>query len=222
MTHKRYLFAPGPTSVPPEILLELAKPVLHHREPEFLQALAEVRSGLKYLFQTSGEVITLSASGTGAMEAAVANLFSSGDRALVVSSGKFGERWVEICGAYGVDAVTLAVPWGEAVNPSDVAETLARDPSLRGVCVQACETSTGVAHDVRALAEVVKGHPNALLIVDAVSALGVDQGENKAGATGLEVPGDGILGADIVLDLDGGGGVNLLLRVGGDQDVPDL
>jgi aspartate aminotransferase-like enzyme len=175
MTHKRYLFAPGPTSVPPEILLELAKPVLHHREPEFLKALAEVRSGLKYLFQTSGEVIILSASGTGAMEAAVANLFSAGDRALVVSSGKFGERWVEICGAYGVNAVTLAVPWGGAVNPSDVAEALARDPSLRGVCVQACETSTGVAHDVRALGGIVKGHPNALLIVDAVSALGATE-----------------------------------------------
>ena len=175
MTHKRYLFAPGPTSVPPEVLLELAKPVLHHREPQFLEVLADVREGLKYLFQTSGEVILLSASGTGAMEAAIANLFSAGDRALVVSGGKFGERWAEICGAYGVDAVTLAVPWGEAVNPSDVAEALARDASIRGVCVQACETSTGVAHDVRTLGEIVKGHPQALLIVDAVSALGATE-----------------------------------------------
>ena len=124
MTQKRYFFAPGPTSVPPEILLELAKPVLHHREPEFLEILAEVRDGLKYLFQTSGEVIILSASGTGGMEAAVANLFSAGDRALVISSGKFGERWGEICAAYGVEAVTLAVPWGEAVNPGDVAEAI--------------------------------------------------------------------------------------------------
>src|SRR5919109_834708 len=117
---KRYLFAPGPTSVPPEVLLELAKPVLHHREPQFLETLAEVREGLKYLFQTSGEVILLSASGTGAMEAAVANLFSTGDRALVISGGKFGERWGEICRAYGVEAVTLEVPWGEAVKPGDV------------------------------------------------------------------------------------------------------
>jgi aspartate aminotransferase-like enzyme len=148
---KRYLFAPGPTSVPPEILLELAKPVLHHREPQFLDTLAEVRNGLKYLFQTSGEVIILSASGTGGMEAAVANLFSLGDRALVISGGKFGERWAEICRVYGVDAVTLEVPWGEAVKPSDVAEALARDASIRGVCVQACETSTGAAHDVHAL-----------------------------------------------------------------------
>jgi len=169
---KRYIFAPGPTSVPPEILLELAKPVLHHREPQFLATLAEVRDGLKYLFQTSGEVILLSASGTGGMEAAVANLFSTGDRALVVSGGKFGERWAEICRVYGVEAVTLEVPWGEAVKPSDVADALARDASIRGVCVQACETSTGAAHDVRALGEIVKAHPHVVLIVDAVSALG--------------------------------------------------
>jgi aspartate aminotransferase-like enzyme len=170
--HKRYLFAPGPTSVPPEILLELAKPVLHHREPQFLDTLAEVRAGLKYLFQTSGEVILLSASGTGAMEAAVANLFSTGDRALVISGGKFGERWAEICRTYGVEAVSLEVPWGEAVKPSDVADALARDASIRGVCVQACETSTGAAHDVRALGEIVKAHSHVVLIVDAVSALG--------------------------------------------------
>jgi aspartate aminotransferase-like enzyme len=175
MMHKRYLFAPGPTSVPPEILQELAKPVLHHREPQFLATLSEVRDGLRYLFQTSGEVIILSASGTGAMEAAVANLFCRGDRALVISGGKFGERWAEICRAYGVEAVTLEVPWGEAVKPGDVADALARDASLRGVCVQACETSTGAAHDVRALGEIVKAHPHTLLLVDAVSALGATE-----------------------------------------------
>jgi aspartate aminotransferase-like enzyme len=169
---KRYLFAPGPTSVPPEVLLELAKPVLHHREPQFLDILSEVRDGLKYLFQTSGEVIILSASGTGAMEAAIANLFSTGDRALVISGGKFGERWAEICGVYGVEARTLEVPWGEAVKPSDVADALGRDASIRGVCVQACETSTGVAHDVQALGEIVKAYAHVALIVDAVSALG--------------------------------------------------
>jgi aspartate aminotransferase-like enzyme len=106
------------------------------------------------------------------MEAAVANLFSTGDRALVVSGGKFGERWAEICRVYSVEAVTLEVPWGETVKPSDVAEALARDTSIRGVCVQACETSTGAAHDVRALGEIVKAHPDVVLIVDAVSALG--------------------------------------------------
>jgi aspartate aminotransferase-like enzyme len=170
--HKRYLFTPGPTSVPPEILLELAKPVLHHREPEFISLLAEVRQGLKYLFQTAGEVIILAASGTGAMEAAIANLFAAGQRALVVSGGKFGERWAEICRAYGVEVTALEVPWGEAVDPAAVRAALARDPSIGGVCVQACETSTGVAHDIQALAAVVRQHPQALLIVDAVSALG--------------------------------------------------
>jgi serine---pyruvate transaminase len=170
--HKRYLFAPGPTSVPPEISLELAKPVLHHREPHFIEILAEVRDGLKYLFQTSNEVIILSASGTGAMEAAVANLFSPGDRVLVVTGGKFGERWAEICRAYGVEVATVDVPWGEAVDPIAVKAALDSDPSIRGVCVQACETSTGAAQDVRALGDIVRAYPHALLIVDAVSALG--------------------------------------------------
>jgi aspartate aminotransferase-like enzyme len=118
------------------------------------------------------------------MEAAVANLFSSGDRALIVSSGKFGERWGEICRAYGVATVTLEVPWGEAVKPGDVAAALARDESIRGVCVQACETSTGAAHDIRALGDIVKAHPQALLIVDAVSALGAT--EIRMDAWGLD------------------------------------
>ncbi|HXH13404.1 MAG TPA: alanine--glyoxylate aminotransferase family protein [Alphaproteobacteria bacterium] len=170
--HKRHLFAPGPTSVPPEILLEIAKPVLHHREPEFIGILAEVREGLRYLFQTTTEVVILGASGTGAMEAAVANLFAAGDHALVISGGKFGERWAEICRAYQVAVTVLEVPWGEAVNPAEVRAALERDPSIRGVCVQACETSTGVAHDVQALGEIVRAYPQTLLVVDAVSALG--------------------------------------------------
>jgi aspartate aminotransferase-like enzyme len=183
--HKRYLFTPGPTSVPPEILLELAKPVLHHREAEFIGMLTEVRDGLKYLFQTAGEVTILAASGTGAMEAAIANLFSAGDRALVISGGKFGERWAEICHAYQVEVTALEVPWGEAVNPTDVRAALEHDPTLRGVCVQACETSTGVAHDVQALADIIKPYPQALLIVDAVSALGAV--ELPMDAWGLDV-----------------------------------
>lgn len=183
--HKRYLFTPGPSQVPPEILLEIAKPVLHHREPQFIGMLAEVREGLKYLFQTAGEVVILAASGTGAMEAAIANLFSAGDRALVISGGKFGERWAEICHAYHIEVTALEVPWGEAVNPAEVRVALERDPSIRGVCVQACETSTGVAHDVQALGKIVKAHPNALLIVDAVSALGAV--ELPMDAWGLDV-----------------------------------
>jgi len=169
---KRYLFAPGPTAVPPEILLELAKPVLHHREAQFIEALTEVRDGLKYLFQTSSEVIILSASGTGAMEAAVANLLSAGERALVVAGGKFGERWAEICQAYHIEVIRLDLPWGAAVNPADVQATLERDPAIRAVFVQACETSTGAAHDVRALGEIVKAYPDTVLVVDGVSALG--------------------------------------------------
>ena len=172
---KHYLFAPGPTSVPPKSFWSSRSRCCTIASRQFLETLSEVRDGLKYLFQTSGEVILLSASGTGGMEAVVANLFSTGDRALVISGGKFGERWGEICRAYGVEAVTLEVPWGEAVKPGDVAAALARDDSIRGVCVQACETSTGAAHDVRALGEIVKAHPQALLLVDAVSALGATE-----------------------------------------------
>ncbi|RPJ11787.1 MAG: alanine--glyoxylate aminotransferase family protein, partial [Deltaproteobacteria bacterium] len=96
---KKYLFSPGPTMLPPEVLLKMAEPIMHHREPEFEKLLAEVREGLKYLFQTKNEVLIFTSSGTGGMEGAVANLLAKGDKALVVRGGKFGERWGEICKA---------------------------------------------------------------------------------------------------------------------------
>jgi aspartate aminotransferase-like enzyme len=170
---KHYLLAPGPTPVPPEILLAMARPMIHHRAPEFAALFAEIREDLKWLFQTRTDVLTLVCSGTGGMEASVSNFLSPGDKALYVNGGKFGERWGKICKAFGVQSLEIPVEWGQAVDPQVVAEALKRDPSIKAVYVQASETSTGVAHDTRALAEIVRGRENTILVVDAITALGV-------------------------------------------------
>ena len=170
---KKYqLMAPGPTPVPSEVLLAMAQPMIHHRTPEYEALFVEVRAGLKQLFQTGQEVLPLACSGTGAMEAAVVNTLSAGDRVAVVRAGKFGERWVEICRAYGLDVVELAAPFGETVPAGRVVETLRREPRLRAVLAQHSETSTGVLHDVRGYAAATRG-TDTLLIVDAVSSLGI-------------------------------------------------
>jgi aspartate aminotransferase-like enzyme len=170
---KRYLLAPGPTPVPPEVLLAMARPIIHHRAPEFAALFAEIREDLKWLFQTQAEVLTLVSSGTGGMEAAVANFLSPGDKALYVNGGKFGERWGKLCKTFGVQATEIKVEWGHAVDPQAIAEALKRDPSIKAVYVQASETSTGVAHDTRAIAEIVRTRDQTILVVDAITALGV-------------------------------------------------
>ena len=170
---KRYLFSPGPTMIPPEISLKMAAPIMHHREPEFEQVMADIRHGLKYLFQTQHEVLVFTSSGTGAMEGAVSNILARGDKALVVRGGKFGERWGEICKAYGIEFVPIDVEWGEAVKPEQIQKALTSDPRIRAVYVQATETSTGVKHPVRELAEIVRKHKDTVLVVDAVTGIGV-------------------------------------------------
>jgi len=169
---KTHLFAPGPTPVPPEALLSMALPILHHRTPEYEALFAEVREGLKGLFQTAEEVLLFAASGTGGMEAAVVNILSPGDRTLVIRGGKFGERWGEICQAYDIDGVPIEVPYGKAVNPALVAAALERDPQIAAVFSTHSETSTGVLHDIEAIARIVRKTP-ALLVVDAITSLGV-------------------------------------------------
>ena len=141
---KRYLLAPGPTQVPPEVLLAMARPIIHHRAPEFATLFAQIREDLKWLFQTEADVLTLVSSGTGGMEAAVSNFLSPGDKALFVNGGKFGERWGKLCKAFGIQATEIKVEWGEAVDPQAIAEALKRDPLIKAVYVQASETSTGV------------------------------------------------------------------------------
>jgi aspartate aminotransferase-like enzyme len=169
---KMYLMTPGPTPVAPETQLAMAQPIIHHRAPQFMEILGKVREDLKYLFQTEQEVLIFSATGTGAMEGAVANTLSAGDTALVVDGGKFGERWTELCNVYGVKVERLAVEWGRAADPKRVAQMLDANPAIKAVFVQANETSTGVAHPVKELAALTKNRPGTILVVDAISALG--------------------------------------------------
>lgn len=170
---KRYLLAPGPTPVPPEVLLAMAQPIFHHRAPEFSELFGRVREDLKWIFQTRNDVLTLASTGTGGMEGAVSNFLNPGEKALVINGGKFGERWGKLCSIYGAKVEEIKVEWGQSVNPQQVADALKRDPSIKAVYVQASETSTGVAHDCKALGEIVRRHEGTLLVVDAITALGV-------------------------------------------------
>lgn len=168
---KNYLLTPGPTPLPTEVCQAMDKPIIHHRTPQFQEILKKVTEGLKYIFQTSGDVLILTSSGTGAMEAAVVNLLSSGDTVVTVEGGKFGERWTEICNSYGVDAHVINVEWGRGVDPKDIENVLKANPKIKAVFTTLCETSTGVTHDIEAIGQVVKNY-NAVLVVDAISGLG--------------------------------------------------
>jgi aspartate aminotransferase-like enzyme len=167
------LFAPGPSPIPPKVLLAMAEPIIHHRAPAYVKVLEEVREGLKYLFQTKNEVLILASSGTGAMEGAVTNTLCAEDKALVVQSGKFGERWAQICNAYGVRTKVIHVEWGKAVDPDLIKKALEVEPTIKAVFMQASETSTGVKHPVQEIAEIVKKHENTMLVVDAITGIGV-------------------------------------------------
>ena len=170
---KYHLLAPGPTPVPPEVLEALARPLVHHRTKDFEAIFKEIREGLSWLYQAEGDVITLAASGSGGMEATVANLLSPGEKALIVEGGKFGERWVEICAAYGVETDILSVEWGRSVNVDEI-EARLKAGGHRALFVQASETSTGAKHDVRKIAETTRRvSPDTLIGVDAITALGV-------------------------------------------------
>lgn len=164
--------APGPTPVPEDVLTEMAKPILHHRTPAFEAVMREVQTGLKVLYQTQNDIVILAASGSGAMEACLANTLSPGDAVLVVNAGKFGERFVDIAKAYKFDVDVITVEWGFAVDVAAVAEKL-KDKTYRAVCVQSNETSTGVMHPIQDIALLVQNYPGTLMIVDAITALGV-------------------------------------------------
>ncbi len=168
---KRYLLAPGPTPVPPEALLAMAMPIIHHRSPDFLPVLESAKKGLQWLYQTENDVLIICSTGTGGMVGAVNNFFSPGDKALVVNAGNFGERWTKICAGYNLDVKEIKIDWGYTVKPEEVEKALRDDPSIKGVFVQASETSTGVYHDIRALASIVKKYEDTILVVDAISAL---------------------------------------------------
>ena len=169
---RNLLLTPGPTQIPPDICAALGKPIIHHRTPQFQANLKEAVAGLQYVLQTKNDVYLLTSSGTGAMEAAVANLLSAGNKAITVESGKFGERWTELCQAYNIDAKVVEVPWGNVVQPDQIRSLLDADKDIKAVFITHCETSTGVTTDVKAIADVVK-NTNAVLVVDAVSSLGI-------------------------------------------------
>jgi aspartate aminotransferase-like enzyme len=167
---KKYLLAPGPTPVPPEALLAMAMPIIHHRAPDFLPVLDSAKKGLQWLYQTKNDVLILCSTGTGGMDGAVSNFLSPGDDVLVINGGKFGERWTKICQAYGMKVEEVLVEWGYSAKPEQVEAALKKNPKIRAVFVQANETSTGVYHDIKSIAAVVK-KTDALLVVDAISAL---------------------------------------------------
>lgn len=169
---KSYLLTPGPTPLPPEICESLSRPIIHHRTPQFQAILKEAHEGLKYVFQTANDVFILTSSGTGGLEAAVINFLSPGDTVISVDAGKFGERWAEICQAYGVNCEVIKVEWGKAVNPKDIeAKLKAGKGKVKAIFTTLCETSTGVATDIKAIGGIVKDS-EAILVVDAVSGLG--------------------------------------------------
>lgn len=167
---KQLLLTPGPTPIPPEIALAMARPIIHHRTSEYRAVFEEVIKGLKYVFQTQNDVYTFASSGTGAMEAAVVNLLSPKDKVITVQGGKFGERWSEICQNYSIETVVLDVIWGRAVDPQKIAELLDKEPRIKAVFTTFCETSTGVVNDIKTIAQLMSRH-KAVLIVDAISAL---------------------------------------------------
>ena len=168
------LMIPGPTPVPEKVLLAMAKHPIGHRSGEFSQLIAETNENLKWLFQTKNNVMTVAASGTGTVEAAIINFLSAGDRILVGSNGKFGDRWVQIAEAYGLNVTTIKSEWGTPLNPDDFAKELQADSEkkIKAVMITHSETSTGVLNDLEAINKLVKEHGEALIIVDAVTSLG--------------------------------------------------
>ena len=143
MSEKRYLMTPGPTPAPPEVLAAIAQPVIHHRGPDYKKLYGECLEGLREVFRTESEVLLFGASGTGAMESAVANLCSPGEPVLVVSAGYFGERWAKLANAYGAEVDHLRYDWGEIPSADDVAARLSERPATAVFLTQS-ETSTGV------------------------------------------------------------------------------
>lgn len=168
---KQYLLSPGPTPIPNEVALAMSETMVHHRTPQFNKVFEEARQGLKALFGTKNDVLMLASSGTGAMEAAVANLFSPGDKVLIINGGKFGERWVNISNAFGLNPVEIKVEWGHAAKVDEVEKQLKLHPDTQGIMVQASETSTTALHPVKEIAKLTRNGP--LLVVDGVTAVGV-------------------------------------------------
>jgi aspartate aminotransferase-like enzyme len=172
---KKRLFTPGPTPVPERVMLGMAAPIIHHRNPEFMQVLEEVHEDLRYLFRTTQPVVVMTCSGTGGMEAAISSLFGPGDKVITVNGGKFGERWGELARTFTGGCVEEKVAWGKAVQPERIVELLREHPDAKGVCLTHSETSTGTASDIRALCAAIRGQSDALILVDGITAIGAHE-----------------------------------------------
>jgi aspartate aminotransferase-like enzyme len=186
---KRLLMTPGPTPIPPDVLLAMAQPILHHRTPEFKEIFESCARDLQAIFATSEQVLMLVSTGTGAMEGSISNFMRRGDTIITVAGGKFGQRWSEIGRAYGLDVVELTVEWGKSVSVDAVADALASHPNARGVYLQASETSTGVSHPVQEIAALCRERTGTLCIVDGITAVGVQPVEMDAWGIDIVVSG---------------------------------
>lgn len=168
---KEYLMTPGPTPVPPSVLLAQARPMIHHRTPIYSEVLKQVEEDLKHIFDTKNDVLIFASSGTGAMESAVVNLFSPGDKVVVGINGKFGDRLAKISEAYGLETIKLEYEWNQVVSPDDIADVLDKNKDTKGVLVVQSETSTGVLNDVKTIGKIVKETP-AVFVVDSITGVG--------------------------------------------------
>jgi aspartate aminotransferase-like enzyme len=169
MMNKYRLMSPGPTPIPPEVSAAGALPIIHHRTPEFGEVFTRVNENLKRVFLTENDVFTYAASGTGAFEGAIQNLFSPGDKVLVVNNGNFGNRWVKMSKAFRLEVTELKYDWGLKADNDEVAETLANEPGIKAAMCVLSETSTGAVNDIEGFAKAAE---NVISIIDAVSGLG--------------------------------------------------
>ena len=169
---RQNLRTPGPTPIPDDILQAMSNPMINHRGPEFLDLISRTTGQLKQVFMTQNDLYILTSSGTGALEAAIVNTLSPGDKVLSATAGSFGDRFIEMAQAYGAEVERLEFEWGQAVDPEAIRRSLGHSPAIKAVMVTHNETSTGVTHPLEEIAGIVKGEFGKLLLVDAVSSLG--------------------------------------------------
>jgi serine---pyruvate transaminase len=180
MSKSYILLTPGPTPLPPSVSKAMAEPILHHRTAEFGKFFSTVLSDMQYVYRTKNTVVMMTCSGTGSMESAVINLLSPGDKALVHTTGAFGDRFVQILKGYGLSPVVVAEEWGHAADPEKLKKALKDNPGVKVVFVQHTDTSTGVVNDLKTLSEVVHSNSDAIIVVDSVSGLAAEELETDA------------------------------------------
>ncbi len=181
MANKNIMLTPGPTPLPPQVLEAMSRPLIHHRTEAFGKLFASVIEDMKWTYRTKGTVLMMTCSGTGAMESAVVNLLSPGDATLVCTTGAFGDRFVAISKAFGLEPVVLPFEWGRAVEPEALRRSLKANKGLKAVFFQHTDTSTGVVNDLKTLAAIVREEqPDALVVVDSVSGLACEPLETDA------------------------------------------